>query len=216
MRNTNTFGVQFITRMNKVKDGFAPIYARVTVDGKRVEISLKKWVTLADWNNVKGMAKGSRPEIKSINRYLEEVRSRLLECYQDMQLNQHYITAEAIKDNFLGVDKDENTLCKLVEYHNTTLKNTLAKGTMKNYFTTQKYTRMFLKERYRTSDVYLSELSYQFITDLEFFLRSYEPKDHQRPLGNNGIMKHMERFRKIINLGLKLEWMTKDPLKTTG
>lgn len=84
MRNTSTFGVQFITRMNKVKDGLAPIYARITVDSKRIEISLKKWVTLADWNNVKGMSKGSRPEIKSLNRYLEEVRSRLLECYQEM------------------------------------------------------------------------------------------------------------------------------------
>lgn len=44
MRTTNTFGVQFITRTNKAKDGLLPIYARVTVDGRRVEISLKRWI----------------------------------------------------------------------------------------------------------------------------------------------------------------------------
>ena len=44
MRTTNTFGIQFITRMNKVKDGLAPIYARVTVDARRIEISLKRFI----------------------------------------------------------------------------------------------------------------------------------------------------------------------------
>ena len=34
MRTTNTFGIQFIARMNKVKEGLAPIYVRVTVDAK--------------------------------------------------------------------------------------------------------------------------------------------------------------------------------------
>lgn len=42
--------------------------------------------------------------------------------------------------------------------------------------------------------MFLSELSYKFITDFEFYLRNYKPKDHQKPLGNNGVMKHLERF----------------------
>ena len=37
--------------------------------------------------------------------------------------------------------------------------------------------------------------------------------DHQKPLHNNGVMKHMERFRKMINVALKNEWMEKDPFK---
>jgi hypothetical protein len=30
-------------------------------------------------------------------------------------------------------------------------------------------------------------------------------------LGNNGVMKHLERFKKIINLGIKLEWVVRNP-----
>lgn len=56
MRTTNTFGIQFITRANKIKDGLAPIYARVTVDARRVEISLKRHVNPKEWNGNKGMA----------------------------------------------------------------------------------------------------------------------------------------------------------------
>src|SRR6267154_3303167 len=81
MRTTNTFGIQFITGMNKVKDGLAPIYARVTVDARRVEISLKRFINPVEWNGKRGVARGNREEVKSLNHYLEEVRSKLVGCY---------------------------------------------------------------------------------------------------------------------------------------
>ena len=211
MRTTNTFGVQFITRTNKAKDGLLPIYARVTVDGRRVEISLKRWIKPGDWNGSKGMAKGSREEIKSLNHYLDEVQARIMECYQEMQVQKRLITADAIKSMFLGTDQKDFTLCKLVDYHNQAMRDTLAWGTMKNYFTTQKYIHRFLKERFGTTDMFLSELSYKFITDFEFYLRNYKPKDHQKPLGNNGVMKHLERFRKMVTMAVKMEWVSRDP-----
>lgn len=211
MRTTNTFGVQFITRTNKAKDGLLPIYARVTVDGRRVEISLKRWIKPSGWNGSKGMAKGSREEIKSLNHYLDEVQARIMECYQEMQVQKRLITADAIKSMFLGTDQKDFTLCKLVDYHNQAMRDTLAWGTMKNYFTTQKYIHRFLKERFGTTDMFLSELSYKFITDFEFYLRNYKPKDHQKPLGNNGVMKHLERFRKMVTMAVKMEWVSRDP-----
>jgi site-specific recombinase XerD len=164
-----------------------------------------------DWNSSKGMAKGSREEIKSLNHYLDEVRARIMECYQEMQVQKRLITADAIKSMFLGTDQKDFTLCKLVDYHNQTMRDTLAWGTMKNYFTTQKYIHRFLKERFGTTDMFLSELSYKFITDFEFYLRNYKPKDHQKPLGNNGVMKHLERFRKMVTMAVKMEWVSRDP-----
>ncbi len=63
--------------------------------------------------------------------------------------------------------------------------------TLKNYFTTQKYIEMFLKEKYRTSDIYLAHLNYKFVADFELFLLKHTPTDHQRPMENNTVMKHM-------------------------
>jgi hypothetical protein len=48
MRNENTFGIHFILRMNKVKNGKAPLYARITVNSSRIEISLKILVYLSN------------------------------------------------------------------------------------------------------------------------------------------------------------------------
>lgn len=82
------------------------------------------------------MANGSREEIKSHNHYQDEVRARIMECYQEMPVQKKMITADAIKNMFLRTDQKEHSLCKLVDYHNTKMKDTLAWGTMKNYFTT--------------------------------------------------------------------------------
>lgn len=59
--------------------------------------------------------------------------------------------------------------------------------------------------------MYLNQLDYNFILKFEKFLREYVPKDHQKPMGNNTIMKHIERFRKMVTLVYKLEWIERDP-----
>jgi len=97
------------------------------------------------------------------------------------------------------------TLCKLMEYHNSEQAQVLEPGTMKNYFTTQKYLKEFIRERFNTNDKYLSELSYKFITDFEYFLRNRKPEKGQKALENNGLMEHSERFCKMVNLAVRLE-----------
>ena len=53
----------------------------------------------------------------------------------------------------------------------------------------------------------------QFITQFEYFLRTYVPTDHHKGMENNGVMKHLERFRKIIRLAVKLGWIEKNPFE---
>ncbi len=56
MKTTNTFGVHFILRQSKEVNGKAPIYVRVTVNKSRVEMSIRKYLAFADWNEGKGCA----------------------------------------------------------------------------------------------------------------------------------------------------------------
>ncbi len=207
----NTFGIVFYLKKYKAKDGKAPLYARVTVDGQRTDIALKRKIELEKWSDVKGMAKGRSEEIRSLNTFLERIRGRLTECYQELQLNKVLVTALGVKNKFLGVEEKEHSLMSLIEYHNTEMNHLLEWGTMKNYHTTKKYIRMYLKQKLRTSDLYLSQLNYKFIVGFEKFLRDYQPTDHHKPCGQNTIMKHIERLRKMINLAIKNEWLPRDP-----
>jgi site-specific recombinase XerD len=98
-----------------------------------------------------------------------------------------------------------------MEYHNEQMKEVLKYGTLKNYYTTVRYVKLFLKTCHKTTDIYLSSLNYQFITEFEMFLRKRTPEDHQKKLQNNGVMKHLERLRKMLKLAVRLEWISHDP-----
>jgi site-specific recombinase XerD len=211
MKNVNTFGIQFVIRKHRIKDGEAPIYARITVNTNRCEISVKRRINTDNWNNGKGMAKGKNPEISILNSYLEQIRSQLTNYYQELVINKQALTADAIKNKWLGVEESEQTLMGLIKYHNDRMDENLEWGTQKNYFTTEKYVSLFLKEKLRRNDIRLSELNFKFISDLEYFMRKMKRTDHIKPMGNNTVMKHIERLRKMINLAVKMEWIEKDP-----
>ena len=206
-----TLGIHFVLRSSKTISGIAPIYARITVNSKRSEISIKRKIQVESWNIGKGMAKPSSSENKQLNSYLEQIRKMMVQSYQDLVLGKQVITAEAIKNKFLGLDISDMTLCKLIEYHNTNCKETLKWGTLKNYFTTKKYIELFLKEKHRTTDIYLTSLNYKFLIDFEYFLRKYSPDDFHTSMGNNTVMKHIERLRKLIKMAIRYEWLEKDP-----
>lgn len=58
MKKMNTFGIQFVIRLPKQqKSEMATVYARITVNGRRSEISLKSKVSSKAWDEAKGKAK---------------------------------------------------------------------------------------------------------------------------------------------------------------
>lgn len=212
MRSSNTFGIQFVIRLPKQqKNDQATVFARISVNGRRCEISLKKKVNPQNWDEAKGKARGTKDEIRKLNEHIERVRTLIADGYHELVQQKKVVTVDAVKSLFLGADDNEITLIKLGEYHNTEMKDKLADGTMKNYYTTQKYIAKFLKDKYHRNDISLAELNYKFILDFETFLSKHQPKDHQKPLHNNGIMKHIERLCKMVNMAVTMDWLTKDP-----
>lgn len=213
MKTTQTFGIHFILRTLKNDKENGLVYARITVNGRRIEISMKKTIATNDWNTSKGALLGNGIEARKFNSYLELMRAQITEAYRELQVNKAEITPDKIKSLFMGESVDSHSLLELVEYHNTTQAATLAQGTLKNYLTTKRYLERFVKKQFKKNDVDLMKLNFKFITDFEFFLRDFQPVDHQRPLDNNGVMKHMERFRKMTSWGIKLGWLNQNPFE---
>ena len=126
-----------------------------------------------------------------VNDYIKQVSSTLFESYQNLKKENKLVTSSIIKSQFLGEDESRHALSDIIEYHNEHMKTTLRWGTQKNYFTTHKYIFLFLQLKCKTTDIYsYLNLSYKFIIDFERFLR------HQNSMGNNTVMKHIERLRK--------------------
>ncbi|MCB0753111.1 MAG: site-specific integrase, partial [Ignavibacteriae bacterium] len=211
MKTSTTFSILFWLKLSKAKNGKAPLYARITVNGKRVEISLKRKVKIEYWSSAKNKVKGTNQEARIINEFLDQVSSELHQAKNELKSEGKIISAQTVKARYLKEDEQNYLLSDIIKYHNEDMVGKLKWGTQKNYFTTQSYITDFLFVKYKVTDMYLKQLDYNLILKFEKYLRSHAPTDHQKPMGNNTVMKHIERFRKMITLAYKLEWIERDP-----
>ncbi|WP_445737058.1 Arm DNA-binding domain-containing protein [Mariniflexile sp.] len=118
---------------SKAINNEAPLYARITVNGKRIDISLKRKIPLQLWDSTKKKARGNSREARQINQYLAQVQTQLFQCYQDLKFKGELITAKLIKEIYLGEDENSKTLQNILEYHTSKTENTFASGTVRNF-----------------------------------------------------------------------------------
>lgn len=211
MGNGSTFSILFWVYTKRVTNNQGDIYARVTVDGKRSNISLKRKVDVSKWDSKQQKLKGTSREAREINQFLSGIHAQLFQYYQDLKLNGELISAKLIKAHFCGETVAHRTLQNLIDYHRDKISNTLSAGTIRNFQVTEKYIKRYLSEVFKSQDIFLRQLNYKFITDFEHFLRQYWPKGHPNCMSHNTIMKHIQRLRKIVTLGYHIEWIDKDP-----
>ncbi|MDN3656600.1 Arm DNA-binding domain-containing protein [Ferruginibacter paludis] len=63
-------------RQDKQNDGKVSVYARITMNKNRVELSIKRRVEPNGWNNGRGFAKPKTEALRLLNSYLEEVQAK--------------------------------------------------------------------------------------------------------------------------------------------
>lgn len=211
MRTSNTFSILFWAYSSRAKNNQAGMYARITVNGKKANISLKYKADIRIWDPKRQRAKGNSEIARELNNYLNQVHSQIIQCYHDLKFKGQLITVDLIKANYLGESDNSKTLQNLLEYHAEKTEKTFAIGTLRNFKVTQGYLNKYLNNVLNTSDIYLKELDYKFICDFSNFLFGFWPKGHPKAMGNNTVMKHIQRFRKIVTLGYHIEWIDRDP-----
>jgi len=150
MTNSRTFKILFRQLKARSKNGSAPIYARITVSGKRVEISTDLYHPVEEWDNKLSRAMGRTAQARALNEELDDIYAEIKKCYLALKREGRYITAQAIKARYLGTDHSNETLIGLSKYHFEKSRAKLAPGTLKNYTTTETYLRQFLIRELKT------------------------------------------------------------------
>ena len=205
-----SFSVIFWIKRGKAdKTGKAPIYARITIDGKRAEVSTGQKTESERWNVNTGSVRGNKEDARTINTVLSNIRNKIKAIYYDLTEQQRIVTAETVKNTFLGKGSLEYSLLQIFQQHNEDMRAQVGKeyaaGTLERYQTSLKLTKEFLKHKYNRDDIYLSELQYSFITDYEFFLKTVRGNSH------NTASKYLRNFKKIIRVAVVNGWLKRDP-----
>ncbi|MGE4345775.1 MAG: site-specific integrase [Flavobacteriaceae bacterium] len=190
-------------------NGLVPIYTRITINGKRIELSTNRFVEISRWSTEAGKIKGSSEEARSINNHLDLLKSQIRDAEMQLIHKKVPITTETIKSKLLGVDERARMLVPIFQDHNNKIKELIGKeyapGTLERYTTSLKHTIEFMQWKYNISDIDITKIDHAFITDYEFWLRSV------RNCANNTAVKYIKNFNKIIKICLANDWLDRNP-----
>src|SRR5215471_3943113 len=101
----------------------APIYLRITVNGKKVETATGYFIKPADWDTKKQKAKGVSQESILINTYIKSTESKILQIQSSFTIaGSPIISAELVKERLLGASSEKKSLLQLFAYHNEQVK----------------------------------------------------------------------------------------------
>jgi len=209
MKSNHSFSVNFFVRRAREAFGKAPLYAKISVDGDRFFIPVKHSIEVSQWNQKAQKLNGNSDEHISARDRMRQITNEINLAYDELRFQKEVVTAEKIRIKVEGEDQGK-TLKDLIKYHFDQPGKLLAPGTLKNYYSTERFLTEFLKKK-KLSDIQLGKIDFMFITDFGVYLRTKSPDKGQRPCTNNTVMKHMERFQKLMGLALKFGWILRDP-----
>lgn len=206
----STFKILFYLRKNQVnKDGTVSIMVRVSVNGEVAQFSSKLNIDPKAWDITKGKAAGTTLKARQLNDLLDNMRLSIQNHYRDIELHESFVTAEKVKNAFLGYTAKQRTLLELFKKQNDDARKLV--GISKTPATLAKYDRCyrrmeeFLKYQYKLSDIALKEINHMFITDFETYLRSVSK------CNENTTAKFMQTFRMIVIIAKNNGWIFTDP-----
>ena len=206
----STFRVLFFLKRDKTKaNGHTPIFCRITIDKQEARFGIKKDVDPAIWEVKAGRAVGRTSEVVEINSIIDKTKSALFNVYNELLLSDANVTAEKVKNYFLGGTTNAHNLLEQFTRHNEDVERLIgiskSKATYQKYEVTRKHLCNFIKERYNLSDISFKEINHQFITDFEVYLLT------TCGCNANTTAKFMQFFKRIVIIAKNNGWIKADP-----
>lgn len=129
----------YIKRSKPSADGTVPIYMRVTVQGQRTEKSTGQFVKPDQWDSGAGKVKGNSEAARSINTYLTELQTEVLNHRTELMQVRKPVSHENMRRKIKQEDHQLHTIVDLFKDHNKKMKDLVgvkyAEGTLERYET---------------------------------------------------------------------------------
>jgi site-specific recombinase XerD len=207
----DSFSILFYIRKKMTdKNGKCSIYLRITVNGKRSEISVQRKVKVDDWNCDSGRAKNFKASSRELNKYLEDVRSRLYQIQGKYVADGKHYTSQMIKNTFQGKSSRHKTLLLIYDSHNMEISELVGRefssGAYQRHLRTARHLKTFIYKEYGYDDMNVKEIDLKFINRFEHFL-----KTNLKSCGQNTVTKYVTNLKKIIRICYANDWISKDP-----
>ena len=199
----------YIKRSKADKNGKANIYLRITVNGKRAELSISRKVDVQKWSSSASKMKGSSGEAQQLNKYIDSIANRIYKIHQRLVEENKLITAINIRNIFQGKNEVRKMTLEIFENHNIEMEKLVGKdyaqGTLERYKTAKRHLENYINYEYKTEDLPVTEINNKFITSFEYYLKT------EKNCAHNTTIKYITNFKKIVRIAYANDWIVKDP-----
>ena len=209
----STFSILFfIKRKKPLKNGDAPVYMRVTVDGRFLEASLKRGVNPKTWNEKKQRSTGRDRLSLELNDYIDDTLAKILKIHQRFADEKKIINPKTILDEWAGRIEKPKMLCEEFRTDNEKYRQRLEIGdvvlnTVLRNERAERYLGEFIRKKYKAEDIPFSTIDNAFVRDFHLFLR-VDKKQEQ-----NTANKYCKILKRIVTLALDNKWMEVNPFQ---
>lgn len=209
----STFSVLFyIKRKKLLKNGDAPVYMRVTVDGRFLEASLKRGVNPKSWNEKKQRSTGRDRLSLELNDYIADTLAKLLKIHQRFTDEKKIINPKTIFEEWARKAEKPKMLCEVfkeenLKYHQRLAIGDLVLNTVLRNERAERYLGEFIRKKFNTPDMPFSAIDNAFVRDFHLFLR-VDKKQEQ-----NTANKYCKILKRIVTLALDNKWMDVNPFQ---
>ncbi|WP_316754620.1 site-specific integrase [Pedobacter aquatilis] len=207
---TNFSLLFYLKKQKNYLGGHVPVYLRITVGGKRSEMTSGLECDPLKWNTKSGRQDGKKEDVRSFNAYLDNLQAMIYQVHRDLTETGENITSESIKCKFLGREARKHTLMEAIKIHNEKMEALVGKeyaiGTLKRFQVLERHLIAFMNEKYMITDVNIKSVNYAFIGDFDFFLRSVNS------CANNTAVRYLKSLGKILRISMSLKWIDSDPM----
>ena len=205
----STFKVLFYVKRQAEKSGQVPIMGRITINGTMSQFSCKLTVRSSLWDAKANKAAGKSLESQRINEKLENIKTNIGKQYQRLCDRDSYVTAEKVRNAFLGMGDDCRLLLQTFdEYLAGFLKRVgkdRAYSTYEDYCLRRRRLAAFLEYEYHVKDIPFKELKRDFIEKFVVYLSTV------KGLASGTICAGVKKLRLMTYTAYKNGWISVDP-----
>ncbi len=214
----------FLVKKKSDKQNRAPIWARITIDGLRSEISLGQKILPAYWNqeieNVDVALHPNPKDAKLLSQTITKVLMDLQTHYFFLCQQHDYVSADLLKRSYTGTlakemaeqqkPKIERTLHQVLNYKYSKLARLVKKGeraptTLKRWKVVKGKIRAFLNFKFKKWDIPLSIIEESLSTDFLNFLQV------EQDIKKNTAMKYLKQTKELLTIAENKRWVEANP-----
>ena len=205
----STFKVLFYVKRQSEKHGQVPVMGRITINGTMSQFSCKLTVRSTLWDAKANKASGKSLEAQRLNEKLENIKTNIGKQYQRLCDRDSYVTAEKVRNAFLGMGDDCRLLLQTFdEYLAGFLKRVgkdRAYSSYDNYRKRRNRLASFLEYEYHVKDIAFKELKREFVEKFVVYLSTV------KGLASGTIHSTLKKLKLMTYTAYKNGWIAVDP-----